>query len=501
MPTRKPNLLFLFSDQHAQRVSGCYGDATVKTPALDRLASRGVTFDNCYCPSPVCVPSRMSALTACHPHRQECWTNDDYLASDRPTWLHALGAAGYRSQLIGRMHAMGPDQLHGYSTRLIGDHSPNWAGVKRHSMGVLENANDPTPESLLACGAGQSAYQVKDEQVADATIRALQEIAETPEDSRDAFSLTAGLMLPHAPYVASRDWVEYYLDTLPDIAIETPAANEEHPWIHWWRGNRGIDRGGPEQARLARAAYWGLVSTMDEMIGRILQTLSDTGLDRNTLVVYASDHGDHVGERGLWWKHTFFEESVKVPLIMSMPGTLPAGERQSAVVNLTDLSQTMIDALGADPLPQADGKSFWPLLTGESGEWLDRTFSEYCTDEVPAWTGGMAVQQRMLREGDFKLHYYHGYPPLLFDLANDPEERFNLAGKTEQQQRLKAMLETLLASWDPDEIKIRMRQRRQRKDLLGRWAAHTEPENAHLWSLEADMNQLQANQPTRRNKP
>ncbi len=496
MPQRKPNLLFLFSDQHAQRVSGCYGDPVVKTPALDRLASQGVTFDNCHCPSPVCVPSRMSALTACYPHRQNCWTNDDYLASDSPTWLHALGAAGYRSQLIGRMHAMGPDQLHGYSTRLIGDHSPNWAGVKRHSMGVLEKANDPTPESLLACGAGQSAYQLKDEQVTAATIRALQEIADTPEDSREAFSLTAGLMLPHAPYVASRDWVEYYLDTLPDVAAEAPAADKEHPWIHWWRGNRGIDQVSREQARLARAAYWGLVSTMDEMIGRILQTLSDTGLDRNTLVVYASDHGDHVGERGLWWKHTFFDESVKVPLIMSMPGTLPAGERQPAVVNLTDLSQTMIDALGAAPLPQADGKSFWPLLTGESREWANRTFSEYCTDAVPAWTGGMAVQQRMLREGDFKLHYYHGYPPLLFDLASDPGEQCNLVDKADYQGQLEAMLQTLLADWDPDAIRSLMRQRRERKNVLANWAAGTEPANTHLWPLQPDMNRLDKDQPT-----
>ncbi|MGQ7843293.1 sulfatase-like hydrolase/transferase [Granulosicoccus sp. 3-233] len=501
MPQRKPNLLFLFSDQHAQRVSGCYGDAVVRTPSLDRLASQGVTFDNCYCPSPVCVPSRMAALTACHPHRQECWTNDDYLASDRPTWLHALGAAGYRSQLIGRMHSMGPDQLHGYSQRLIGDHSPNWSGVKRHSMGVLENANDPTPESLRACGAGRSAYELKDEQVTVATIDALQEIAATPEESREAFSLTVGLMLPHAPYVASRDWVEYYLDTLPDVAMDAPPDAAEHPWIHWWRHNRGIDQTSLQQIRLARAAYWGLVSTMDEMIGRILQTLSDTGLDRNTLIVYASDHGDHLGERGLWWKHTFFDESVKVPLIMSMPGTLPAGERQSAVVNLTDLSQTMVDALGAAPLPQADGNSFWPLLTGASEQWDNRTFSEYCTDAVPAWTGGMAVQQRMMRDGDFKLHYYHGYPPLLFDLAADPDERVNLADRPEQQQRLTAMQKTLLADWKPDDIARTMRQRRQRKDILGRWAAVTEPGNTHLWPVKPEMNLLQENQPASRREP
>ena len=146
-------------------------------------------------------------LTARHPHRQDCWTNDDYLASDLPTWLHALGAAGHRPELIGRMHAMGPDQMHGYAGREIGEHSPNWAGVPRHDMGVLEKANDPNPESLVACGAGQSAYEVKDRDVTAAALAALDRIA--AEDR--PFCLTVGLMLPHAPYVAAQRWIDRYL--------------------------------------------------------------------------------------------------------------------------------------------------------------------------------------------------------------------------------------------------------------------------------------------------
>src|SRR3954463_8106854 len=106
MGAARTNLLFLFSDQHAQRVAGCYGDQTGVTPSLDRLAREGVTFDNAYCPSPLCVPSRMSMLTARHPYAQECWTNDDYLRSDAATWLHSLGAAGYRPLLSGRLHSM-----------------------------------------------------------------------------------------------------------------------------------------------------------------------------------------------------------------------------------------------------------------------------------------------------------------------------------------------------------------------------------------------------------
>ena len=164
----RPNLLFLFSDQHARRVAGFHGDPTSPTPNLDRLASEGVVFDNAYCPSPLCVPSRMSMLTGRHPFEQECWTNDDYLRSDAATWLHSLGAAGYRPALAGRLHAMGPDQLHGYADRMVGDHSPNWGGVPRHDLGVLEKANDPWRESLERSGIGQSAYQVKDVETARA---------------------------------------------------------------------------------------------------------------------------------------------------------------------------------------------------------------------------------------------------------------------------------------------------------------------------------------------
>lgn len=503
MADSKPDLLFLFSDQHARRVAGCYGDRHASTPALDRLSAEGVTFDNCHCPSPVCVPSRMSMLTACHPHRQACWSNDDHLASDMPTWLHALGAAGIHSELIGRMHAMGPDQLHGYAARRIGDHSPNWAARQRHAMGVLDQCNDPTEQSLINCGAGQSAYELKDRDVCDETIESLRRIAAIPADQREPFSLSVGLMLPHAPYVASEELVSHYLDTLPEPTLSAPAAGNEHPWIHWWRNNRGLPGVTPDKTALARAAYWALVSTMDAMIERILNTLDETGLADNTLVVYASDHGDHVGERGLWWKHTLYDESVTVPLIMRLPGTLAAGERHSAAVNLTDLSQTLIEAMGGQTLPLADGRSFWSQLTDRQNpcpwrSWNQPCFSEYCTDAVPAWTGGMAVQQRMLRQGDYKLHYYHGYPPLLFNLAWDPFEQQDLSGDPRHADRLRAMLAQLLEEWDPEQIRQTMLQKRQRKDVLAQWANNTQPRSTHIWPLRPDMNRLQAAQPTRK---
>ncbi|MSU88701.1 sulfatase-like hydrolase/transferase [Rhodobacteraceae bacterium 2CG4] len=486
MTARARNLLFLFSDQHAQRVAGCYGDPHVSTPALDRLAASGVRFDNAYCPSPICVASRMSMLTARHPSRQDCWTNDDHLASDIPTWLHALGAAGHRPELVGRLHAIGPDQTHGYAARQVGEHSPNWPGVPFHDLGALAGTNNPDPRSLAACGAGRSAYEAKDRDVTEAALATLDRIAEAGAP----FCLTVGLMLPHAPYVAARRWIQHYLEVLPPPEI--PADACDHPWIAWWRANRGIDDVPDRQSRLARAAYWGLVSTMDEMIGRILDRLRALGLDRDTLVVYASDHGDHAGERGLWWKHTLFDESAKVPMILSLPGVLPENAARDEVVSLIDLSQTMIEALGGAPLRGADGRSFWPLLTGASRDWDDTIFCEYCTDPVPDWTGGRAVQHRMVRQGRWKLHVYASDPPLLFDLETDPQERNDLSRDPRHAERFKRLMALALDGWDPVLIARRMAQRRAEKDVLAAWAGRVGPPSTHMWALDPDMNRLEA---------
>jgi choline-sulfatase len=173
----RPNLLYILSDQHAQTVAGCFGDPLAPTPNLDRLAARGVTFNNAYTPSPLCTPARMSLLSGRHPSDQSCWTNSDALASDVPTFAHAMGAAGYRPVLIGRLHSIGPDQMRGYAERLVGDHSTNWIGGHAHSLGVLDKTNDPFRVSIERSGPGQSSSEVKDLEVTARTLDWLDELA------------------------------------------------------------------------------------------------------------------------------------------------------------------------------------------------------------------------------------------------------------------------------------------------------------------------------------
>lgn len=491
MTDRRPNLLFILSDQHCQKTAGCYGDPLVRTPHLDRLAAQGIVFDNAYCPSPICVPSRMSMLTARHPSAQECWTNDDFLASDRATWLHAAGSTGYRPILAGRLHAMGPDQLHGYAERVVGDHSPNWAGVARHDMGVLERTNDPWRASLEISGAGQSAYQVKDIETAAAACVELERIAVARRrGAREPFCLSVGFMLPHPPYVAWREDYGLYAGKIGMPRLPAPDPAREHPWLRWWRDDRGIAAVGEAETLRARAAYYGLVTRLDILIGQVIGTMERLGLAEDTLIVYTSDHGDQLGERGLWWKHTFYDESVKVPLILSWPGHLPQGERRAQVVNLIDVTATMVEALGAPPLPNGQGRSLFGVARDAGAAWDDETFSEYCTDAVPAWTGGDAVRQRMIRSGPWKLVYYHGHRPQLFNLADDPDEMNDLAEAPEARAVRDRLVARLLAEWNPDRIAEQMRGRRADKDVIGAWARHVQPADQYRWRLEASQNRL-----------
>ncbi len=492
MPNLKPNILFLMSDQHTQKVTGCYHDGLVRTPNLDRLAARGVVFDNAYCPSPICTPSRMSLLSARWPSTQSCWTNADMLASDIPTYVHGLGAAGYRPALIGRLHSIGPDQLHGYAEREVGDHSSNWVGARPHSMGVLDRTNDPFRVSLERSGAGRSSYELHDIDVADAACAWLDRYAEGRSSGRDKpFALSVGLMLPHQPYVARAEDYDLYAGKIGLPQIPRPAGQNDHPYLVRWRQITGIDSVGEAEVLRARAAYYGLTTRLDLLIGRVLNRLDAHGLTNDTLIVYTSDHGDQLGERGLWWKQTFYDESAKVPLILAWPGRLPAGERRSQVVNLVDLGPTLLDAVGGPALPATNGTSFLRVARDARASWLDLTFSEYCTDGSARWDEGNAVVQRMVRWGPWKLNYYHGYRPQLFDLATDPQETFDLAEDSAHAEIRERLLGLLCADWDPNAIVRILARKRAERTILGQWWRTVEPPDEHRWTLKVEDNWLE----------
>ena len=259
---RRPNILHLLSDQHSPYVAGCYGDSVVQTPHLDRLAAGGVTLDAVYCPSPICVPSRMSMLTGRHPYQNACWTNSHILDSGIPTFAHALGAAGYRTCLAGRMHSLGPDQLRGYSERLVGDHSPNFDGNPSPRGGPGRHGR-PGPCLLARSGPGQGGYQVHDEVVTAAAVDWLNRLgtarrsappgpARPPSSSPWASCCPTSRSSPGAPSTSATGRV-------PGPRSPRP-SQPEHPYLTWWRARTG-SRASRRRRSSAAAAPTGPWST------------------------------------------------------------------------------------------------------------------------------------------------------------------------------------------------------------------------------------------------
>ena len=462
----RPNVLVMMSDQHSKHYLGCYGHPLVRTPHLDELAQRGTRFTNAYCPSPLCVPSRTSFLTARTPSASQVWKNSHILPSSTPTWAHALGAAGYETALIGRMHFLGPDQRHGFERRPMGEYCAYHPGVGYQGAPLmspaLRGSSGQTRRAVEVAGWGHTTYQDFDERVARTTCAYLRAQA---EDNSRPFAAVIGFLLPHCPFVAPRELFEYYYARV-DVPQQTDLERQREPAaVVRFKKLRGIyDPLPPARIRAARAAYLGMCEHLDRQIGHILQALEDTGLAENTLVIYTSDHGEMAGEHGCWWKSNYYEGSVGVPLIASLPGVVPQGQASEAICNLMDLGPTLLDVAGADPMPAVDGRSLWPVLQGDpSAQLAEETYSEHFggTDGVPS---------RMIRRGPWKLFKYHDHtPPALYNLAQDPDENNDLGLDPHYEGVRQELLASLYQGWDPARVLEQTASLDRDERLLARW--------------------------------
>jgi choline-sulfatase len=475
---KPPNILLMMADQHSPHVLGCYGDRVVKTPHLDRLAGRGVRFDNTYCQAPLCVPSRMSFLTSRQPSDNRVWINANELASDVPTFAHALGAGGYYTTLIGRMHFVGPDQNHGFETRLVGDLTPKFPDVPIPlPPQLLHGATDSSLAAVTIAGPGHTAYQAFDEDVTKATVAFLGDAAKR----RQPFCAVAGFVLPHSPFVCSKaDW-DYYYDRVTVPEIPPGYLENLHPAVKAWRRDRGVEHVTKEETRRARAGYYGLVTEHDRHIGRILDALDRSGLRENTMVVYTSDHGEKAGENGMWWKFNFFEGSVTVPLIVAFPGRFPAGRVVSEVVNLLDVGPTLCDAAGTETMPLARGKSLLGLLAGKTTDWPNEAYSELpAIRDVPA--------TRMYRRDQWKLVHFDGMRPQLFDLASDPREFHDLGEDPAHAAIRDELQKKATENWFPQEINREVKEHARNAVMIRDWARRVHPAGSLLWKAPPGVN-------------
>ncbi len=462
MKARRPNVLLVMTDQLAASWLPEYGHRVVRTPYLSALASTSTVFESAYCPSPLCAPSRAGLLTAQRASRTGVFDNAAELPATVPTLAHALRAEGWFTALAGKMHFVGPDQLHGFEERLTTDiypgdldWTPDWrlpAGEHLPWYHTMESVLEPG-----VCTA--SMQQDYDEEVAFRAVRAIFDRARS-DDGRPFF-LVASFAHPHDPWeLRARYWDLYERSEVELPAVPLLPLDEADPHSRRLREMCGVDaaRLSDEQVRAARHGYYAAVSYLDERVGEVLGALGEAGLDDDTIVVFTSDHGEMLGERGLWFKMSFFEQSARVPLFVRVAGDAGGG-RVAQPVSLLDVGPTLLELAGAPPLDDVDGESLVPLMDTRDARRSLPVFGEYLAEGVNA----PAV---MVRHGAHKLIVCPGDPDQLYDLDEDPAEVVNLAGSDEHAEVLRELQAEVARRWDLDELERRVLASQRERHLV-----------------------------------
>ena len=451
------------SDEHAPMFSGPYRHRLVQTPHMDRIAKDGITFTNAYCNSPLCMPSRMSFMTGRYIHHIGAWDNAAPLRPDAVTWAHILRDADYDVVLSGKQHFGGMDQLHGFREQLARD----LHAERQHGLTDWDNGTPSAPrpwQGLAQAGPGTTKEIEVDDLAESEAITYLRD----PARHEQPWALNVSFIAPHFPLVVpQRFWDLYPLEKIDIPQIPDGHLENQHPVYKRMRSMFGCVDFPEELIRRARAGYYGLITYLDEKIGRLIHTLEETNQLENTIVIYTSDHGEMNGEHGMWRKSNFYEQSARVPLQIMFPDRLSAGKRIDEVVSLVDLTATLVDMASGHSISQFDGDSLIPLINGEAKDWKNYAFSEYLAH-------GVQRPMAMLRKGKYKYNYSLGDTPELYDIYEDPGEFRNLANEPDYQTICNEMETQLLSDWDPIEIEKQVRDSQKARILIdnatnGQW--------------------------------
>ena len=432
---RPTNTVIILSDEHNRDIAGCYGDGVARTPHLDRLARGGVRFSNAYTSSPVCVPARASFATGRYPHRIGTWDSATPYDGSVKGWGARLLDAGHEVVSIGKLHFRSTEDDNGFSREIVPMHVHNGVGWVSSLLRDPPAPHASAGDLAMDLGAGETVYTRYDRDVTGLAREWITEAAGRTHDK--PWVLYVGLVAPHFPLVAPEAYFHLYDDGIPPPRQYSESDRPRHPVLDALRAACDYDAGfDAEKVRVARQAYYGLCSFMDDNVGRIVRAISDTGQDETTRVIYSSDHGDNIGNRGLWGKSVMYEDSVAIPLIARGPD-LPAGAVAGTPVSLIDLHPT-ITAFAGEPVHRDDRDLPGMALTDviRSPNPLRPVFSEY--HDWCSITGMF-----MLRRGDWKLVKYPGYPSQLFNLGNDPHEAVDL-GAAPEHRDVVAMMEAEL---------------------------------------------------------
>jgi choline-sulfatase len=460
--TRSPNILVLMFDQLAPAALGCYGNPTVKSPTIDRLAAEGVVFDAAYSNSPLCTPARYCMMTGQLPSATRGYDNAAYLASTIPTFAHYLRAGGYRTVLSGKMHFVGPDQLHGFESRRTPDIYPADFGWTPDWRAPLDRIDwwYHNMDSVTGAGVAEVTNQLLfDDEVGYHSVRALHDLARA--DDERPFLLVASFTHPHDPYVTRREYWDRYEGVDIPMPVVPHVPPDDDPHSRRLRGAIESDRATitDEQTRRARRAYYGNVSYCDDWAGRLIGTLESLGLADDTVVMVLADHGDMLGERGLWYKMNFFEGSARIPLIVHAPGRF-AARRVTEPVSLVDVLPTLTDLAGfteapTDPLA---GVSLVPQCAG-ADEPARTVVGEYMAE-------GSVAPVVMIRRGSLKFVHCPADPDQLYDLSVDPNELHNVASDSAYATAVASLRAEVSQRWDLPKLADDVRGDQARRRLV-----------------------------------
>ena len=431
-PTPKPNILVIMSDEHNAGVMGCMGNTIIRSPNLDALAGRGVVFDHCYCNSPLCVPSRLSFTSGKYASRVGAWSNSCRLPSaDYPSLPSVLNAAGYESFLCGKMHY---DSKRRYRFTEIGGNMNEGVMTGRAKR---RRADDTEPDAetsnrFASFHTGEhSSILDHDRNVTAGTL----EFLKNRKAAGKPFFLLSGYLAPHFPLVVPEKYWKNYegkvpMPVIPEGFLETLPRNYKHLRVGFNVVNVPDD-----VVRKSRELYYGLVQWFDEEAGKVLDALRASEAADNTVVIYTADHGENMGEHGLWWKNCLYDSAARVPLLVSWPARWKGGQRRTQACSLVDVVRTIAELAGAKTPEDWNGDSMAPWLDNAETPWKDRAVSEYYGHNI-------ASGYAMIRMGQFKYVYHtpadadHPAERELYDLAADPGEFHNLAANPDQADAL-----------------------------------------------------------------
>ena len=430
---RRPNILFVMADQMAPAFLPIHGHRLVKAPNIEALADRGTVFDSAYCASPLCAPSRFSMMAGRRPAGIGAFDNAADFAADIPTFAHYLRQAGYRTALSGKMHFCGPDQLHGFEERLTTDIYPaDFGWTPDWEQPEIRPSWYHNMLSVTQAGPCRRSNQLDfDEEVVYAARRWLFDQARghrrpalLPRRLHDPSSRSlcdpAGILEP-LPRGRDRSAEAGDLAGSKTIPIGSACATSRT-----WTATEITEA----HIRAARRAYYGAISYVDDQLGQLVKTLGDCGLEGETITLFTADHGDMLGERGLWYKMNWHENAARVPLIIGFPGE-GRPRRVAQSVSTIDLLPTLAEIAGDGAAPDyaapVDGRSLLPHIAGSGGH--DEVLGEYFGE-------GAIAPLLMIRRGKYKYIRSRPDPEQLYDLAADPLEQVDLAGDAAHAQRL-----------------------------------------------------------------